>query len=152
MRTQQHRSALGAQGRLIAALGLVSMVVVGAVVIASEDLPAFRQGMWKFTRTVGGKPVETTKCTNPTDDMKRQSAMVQKAGCTVSPIRKAGNTYTFESDCSLKGPRGGGITSHTTTVMTVESDSAYRLEVAGTQDGEPMKETLVARRVGDCAR
>lgn len=36
--------------------------------------------------------------------------------------------------------------------MTVESDGAYRLEVTGTQDGEPMKETLVARRVGDCTR
>ena len=152
MRTGQHRSASCIQGKLVVALGVVSLVVFCGIVIASDDLPAFRQGMWKLTRTVAGKLVETHRCTNPGDDMKRQNAMLQKAGCTFSPVRRSGNTYTFDTDCALNGPRGGGMTSHTTTVMIVEGDSAYRLEVTGTQDGAPMKETLVARRDGDCVR
>jgi hypothetical protein len=152
MRTHQHRSASGTQGRILAALGLISIVVLCGMVAAREELPSFRQGTWKFTRNVSGKPIETTRCTSPTDDMKRQNATLQKAGCTFGPVRKADNTYTFDSDCTIKTPGGGGMTSHTTTVMTVESDSAYRLEVTGTQDGAPMKETLVVRRVGDCTR
>jgi hypothetical protein len=152
MRTHQHRSAFGAQGRILAALCLISIVVLCGMVAAREEFPAFRQGTWKFTRTVSGKPIETTRCTNPTDDMKRQNATLQKAGCTLMPIRKAGNTYTFDSDCTIKTPTGGAMTSHTTTVMTVESDSAYTLEITGTQDGASMKETLVARRVGGCVR
>jgi hypothetical protein len=146
MRARQQGPASRTLGRTIAAVGLIFLTVACSIAIAGEDLPVFRQGMWKFTRTVSGKPVESSKCTNPTDDMKRQNATLAKAGCTFSSIRKAGNTYTYEANCTMPG----GMTSRTTSVLTVESDSAYRLEVNGTVNGEPTKETLVARRVGDC--
>lgn len=137
--------------RTIVAVAVVSVVALCAVVVAREDLPAFRQGMWKFTRTVNGKVIESSKCTVPTDDMKRQNATLQKAGCTFGPVQKSGNTYTFKADCEMKMP-GGSVSSHTTSVLTMENDGAYRLEVTGTADGTPTKESLVARRVGDCSR
>ena len=49
--------------RTIVAVAVVSVVALCAVVVAREDLPAFRQGMWKFTRTVNGKVIESSKCT-----------------------------------------------------------------------------------------
>jgi hypothetical protein len=137
--------------RTVVAFAVVSVVGLCAVVAARQDLPLFRQGMWKFNRTVNGKAIESSKCTVPTDDMKRQNATLQKTGCTFSPIQKSGNTYTFKTDCEMKMP-GGTISSHTTSVLTMESDSAYRLDITGTTDGAPTKESLVARRVGECSR
>jgi hypothetical protein len=148
MRTLQQGTGSRIRGFAIALVGVVSTAVVCMIAAAGEDLPALRQGMWKFTRTVGGKTIESNRCTSPTDDMKRQNATLQKAGCTFSPIRKAGNTFTFDANCTLPG----GMTSRTTSVLTYESDSAYRLDVTGTVGGEPTKETLVARRTGDCTK
>jgi hypothetical protein len=128
-------------------LALAGVLALCGILSAREDLPVFRQGMWSFSRVVNGKPVESTRCTNPTDDMKRQNASLQKAGCTFSPVKKSGTTYTFDADCAIKMP---AIKSHSTSTLTAESDSAYRLEVTGTTDGQPTKESLVARRVGDC--
>jgi hypothetical protein len=36
--------------------------------------------------------------------------------------------------------------------MTVESDSAYKVEIDVVTDGHATKELLVAQRVGDCKR
>jgi hypothetical protein len=42
--------------------------------------------------------------------------------------------------------------SRSTTVITVKSDSAYRVEVNGSTAGQATKELLVARRIGDCKK
>jgi hypothetical protein len=34
--------------------------------------------------------------------------------------------------------------------MTVESDTAYKIEIDGVTDGQTTKELLVAQRIGDC--
>jgi hypothetical protein len=148
MHTRQQSPMSSATHVAVALAAVALTAVVCSVAAAGEDLPAFRQGMWKFTRTVAGRTIESNKCTSPTDDMKRQNATLEKAGCKFSPIRKAGNTYTFEANCTL----AGGMTSQTTSVLTVESDSAYKNEVTGTTAGEATRETLVARRTGDCAK
>lgn len=56
-----------------------------------------------------------------------------------------GNVYTFSSQCQLQG-----ISSQTRSVITVESDSAYTVQVTGTTAGKATNELLKARRVGDC--
>lgn len=90
------------------------------------------------------------KCTSPSDDMKRQNAMLEKAGCRFSPMKKKGNTYTFTTECTVKNPSGGTLIGRTTSIITVESDSAYKVQVDGTANGQSTKELLIARRVGDC--
>jgi len=53
----------------------------------------------------------------------------------------------------MNSPQGGMVSFRSTSVMTVESDSAYKIDVttnAG-QPGPTGKEQLTARRVGDCA-
>jgi hypothetical protein len=116
----------------------------------AEDLPAFRQGLWEFQRTVGTQKMVNKNCTNPTEDMKQQNAMLAKMGCRVSPLTKKGNAYTFTAECAAEGTSGGQVNSLTTTVITVESDSAYTVQVDGTINGQPTKELLTARRIGDC--
>lgn len=116
----------------------------------ADELPALRQGLWKFHRIVAGKPMDVTRCTDPREDMKRQNEMLTKIGCRFTPLKKVGNTYTFSAECAIKNPAGGTLASRSKSVITVESGSAYRVEVVTSSNGQTQKELLVARRVGDC--
>ena len=138
--------------RIVAAASalLVSTLLCGAAV--ADELPVLRQGLWNFQRTVNGKKIEATKCTSPTEDMKTMSAKLEKSGCRLSPVKKSGNVYTYTSDCSMKMPTGATLNSRSSSVLTVESDSSYRLEVDAVTDGQTSKEQLVAKRIGDCTK
>jgi Protein of unknown function (DUF3617) len=129
---------------------LMSTLACGPVL--AEDLPALRQGLWKFQRSVGGKKLETTKCTSPTEDMKKMNAMLEKSGCRFSPLKKSGNVYTYTADCSMKMPTGATMSSRSTSVMTVDSESSYKIEIDVVTDGQASKELLVAQRIGDCKK
>jgi len=129
---------------------LISTLASGPVL--ADDLPALRQGLWKFERTVGGKKVETTKCTSPTEDMKKMNATLEKSGCRFSPVKKAGNVYTYTADCSMKMPSGATMSSRSTSIMTVAGESSYKIEIDVVTDGQASKELLVATRIGDCPK
>ena len=129
---------------------LVSTLLCGPAL--ADDLPALRQGLWKFQRTVGGKKIETTKCTSPTEDMKKMNATLEKSGCRFSPVKKSGNVYTFMADCSMKMPTGATMSSRSTSVMTVDSESSYKIDIDVVTDGQTSKEMLVAQRIGDCTK
>jgi hypothetical protein len=129
---------------------LVSTLLCGPSL--ADDLPALRQGMWKFQRTVGGKKIETTKCTSPTEDMKKMNATLEKSGCRFSPVKKSGNVYTYTADCSMKMPAGATMNSRSTSVMTVAGESSYKIEIDVVTDGQASKELLVATRIGDCPK
>lgn len=126
---------------------------------SAEDLPAFRQGLWEFNRSIDGasapadrKKLTVRKCVDPREDMKTQNAMLAKAGCKFSPMKQMGNTYRFSADCTIQG--AGRSTSR--SVMTVDSDSAYtvKVESEGTKGGKTVRtsEVLSAKRLGDCAK
>ena len=129
---------------------LLSTLACGPVL--ADDLPALRQGMWKYQRTVGGKMIEATKCTNPTEDMKTMNAKLEKSGCRFTPVKKSGNVYTYTADCSMKMPTGATMNSRSTSVMTVGSESSYKIDIDVVTDGQASKETLVAQRTGDCPK
>jgi hypothetical protein len=142
-------------------LAVFAVVVLGAAlamtfaaVAFADPWPTLRSGMWEYKRTMvrsdePGKPVVITKrkCGNPAEDMKRQNAKLTAVGCQFSPVRQAGNTYTFTAQCSM-----AGIQVQSRSTLTVENPGAYRLFVESREGGGMSKETLIARRVGDCAR
>ena len=114
--------------------------------------PALSTGMWEFNRTIEssrtpGKPqtIQTKTCTNPSDDMRKQNEMLTRSGCKFSPVTRAGSTYSYSAACKLQGAEG---TSK--SVLTVENDGAYTIRVESNFGGEPTRELLRARRVGDC--
>ena len=129
---------------------LVSTLLCGPAL--ADDLPALRHGLWKFQRTVGGETLETTKCTSPSEDMKKMNAKLEKGGCRFSPVKKSGNVYTYTADCSMKMPSGSMMSSRSTSVMTVVGESSYKIEIDVVTDGQASKELLVAQRVGDCTK
>ena len=122
--------------------------------LQAEELPSFRRGLWEFQRTMdmggGEKTLSSRRCTEPGEDMRRQNGTFAKAGCKVSPVDRRGGVYSFVADC--RGAGMGNVVSQ--SVITVESDTAYTVEVEASGDvgpgGGKRKETLKARRVGDC--
>jgi hypothetical protein len=131
---------------------LALTALLAAIPALADDPPQFRQGLWEFDRAAGAQRMHKAECTSPTDDMKRQNETIAKGGgCKFSPPVRAGATYTFSADCTMSGP-GGPVSFRSTSVMTAESDSAYRIEVTTTGGAlPPVKETLTARRIGDCS-
>jgi len=136
----------------VATITLASALAITAQAFAQE-WPSLRHGMWDITRTMqapgGGAPKTVTakRCMDPAADWQRQNAQLTQAGCTFTPIKRSGSTYTFSSSCNVMG-----VSSTTTTTIVVESDSAYTLTVEGKTDGEPTKEVMKAKRIGDCAK
>lgn len=146
-RSGSYRHCKGMLVATVAAI-LISTLVSGPVL--ADDLPALRQGLWKFQRTVAGKKIETTKCASPTEDMKTMNAKLEKSGCRFSPVKKSGNVYIYTADCSMKMPSGATMSSRSTSVMTVVSEISYKIEIDVVTDGQPSKELLDAQRIGDC--
>jgi len=139
------------KGMIVATVTAILISTLAAGPVLADDLPALRQGLWNFQRTVGGKKIETTKCTSPTEDMKNMNAKLEKSGCRFSPVKKSENVYSYTADCSIKMPTGATLSSRSTSVMTVVSESSYRIEIDAVTDGQASKELLVAQRVGACA-
>ena len=138
-------------GAAIAAVVACTLQVGASTAAAADPLPAFKPGKWEFTRTVetpGGKPtvMRDTRCTSPTEDMKQQRTKLEAIGCKLSAPARSGNAYAYDAVCSIRG-----APAESKNTMTVESDSAYAVQVKLIQGGKPAStETLKARRVGDC--
>lgn len=126
-------------------LGLLAMATAGS----TAELPSFRPGVWEFERLLGNSKLVARECIDPTQEMRSNQASLAKLGCRLSPLTQDGSTYTFTSECSMKLPSGTSTWS-TSSSLTVESDSAYRLQVQETTQGKTSEQLVVAHRVDDC--
>jgi hypothetical protein len=131
---------------------LVALAVVAPEAARADEPPSFRHGLWEFDRTIGGQKLQTKSCSNPSEDMQRQNAILEKGGCKFPPGKRSGNAYTFTVDCAVRTPDSDPVTVRSASVITVESDSAYKVDITTTGAGTSMEEHLIARRVGDCAK
>jgi hypothetical protein len=119
------------------------------------DGPVFAKGLWQFDRTmeVSSRNAEmpnnkhvrvdppVRRCVDPTVAMKETFRPVAVGTCRSSPPEKGRNTYRFAKRCDYLGP--------VTTTISIDSPTSYR-ETNEMLAGPPRKETVVARRLGDC--
>ena len=131
---------------IVSALTLLALAPLTA---GAADLPAFRPGIWEYERLVGGSKFVARECVDPTQEMRSHNASLEKLGCRFSPLSQEGSTYTYSGECAMKLPSGASSWS-TTSTLTVESETAYRLEVRETNQGKTSAQTVVAHRVDDC--
>lgn len=115
----------------------------------ADDVPLLRQGLWEYQRTAGAQKFAATECIDPSEDLRRQHAALERLGCKVAPVGRDGTTYTYAADCALKLP-SGVVTFTTTTVLTADSDTAYRIERRINNQGATSDESISAKRVADC--
>lgn len=124
----------------------------GATSPQEDEWPTFRPGRWEFTRTlemVGGpaKPTKLTRtaCVDPTSEMKKQNEVLVKGGCRLKPVVRRGEAYTFSASCTVQGRP-----STTTSVLTARGQDSYTVDVEARVGDQETRETLSARRLGDC--
>src|SRR4030095_330224 len=133
--------------RLATLLAMGSTFAMGTFPARADEVPLLRQGLWEYQKTAGANKFAATECIDPSEDLRRQHAAWQKMGCTLSPMLRNGSSYTYAAECSVKLP-SGAVTFSTVSVLTAESDSAYRLENRMTNQGSTTNESITATRGG----
>lgn|SRR5512136_2773711 len=141
-----YNTSKGCSKRIFSGIALLLGLLLVYSTVSADPLPTFRQGMWYFHRTMAGKNMETKKCVDPSGDI------LQKGGCKLSSVKKSKNTYTFTADCPAVAPTIPELGGRMTVILTVVSDSFYKVESQGTINGQAVKEFLDARRTGDCTK
>jgi len=142
----------------------VAVVVIGcglaaATVVKAEEFagPSFRRGMWQFERTLeytgpSTQPPPTAfsirqemrRCVDPTESMKETFKPLNVGACHSAKPERLDNRYVFSLRCDFIGP--------VRTVIELEGDGAYTEINELTVGKFPRKDTVIARRVGDCEK
>jgi hypothetical protein len=124
--------------------------------VQAYDGPSFSKGLWKFERSLevssrkNGMPnakhvrvdPPVTRCVDPTEAMKETFRPVSIGSCHSTLPEKIRNGYHFAQRCDYLGP--------VKTIISIESETAYRETNELTVGPSPKKEIVVARRIGDC--
>jgi hypothetical protein len=85
-----------------------------------------------------------TRCVDPTEAMKETFKPLSVGGCHSVKPEKLDNRYVFSMRCDYLGP--------VRTVIEVEGDAAYTEINELTVGNFPRKDTVIARRIGDCEK
>ena len=108
----------------------MALCLITAAALAADELPAFKKGLWNFQRTLSGegmqalpKNISSKRCADPSEDMRKQNAMLSALGCTLNPAVLQDNRYSFLTEC----PASLGLATRMATTIIVESDSVYRV-------------------------
>lgn len=124
--------------------------------LQAYDGPSFTKGLWLFQRSTefvtqhwvlpNARRVKVeqpvARCVNPTEAMIETFRAVNIGSCqSTSPTRQK-NTFVFAKRCDYLGP--------VKTVITVESETAYRETNELLAGKSPKRDIVVARRIGDC--
>ena len=144
---------------VIACCVLLRTAVNHSGAVASDELPALREGLWEYQRTVqrsdeDWSPKDTTirECGNPTTVLEQQNAVYRKLGCAIVTTRVTEAIYQVKADCPTKN----GIKTESRGVTTFDGDSAYTsvIDSEGPVAGKLVQfvERLSAKRVGDCEK
>jgi len=125
----------------------------------AKDPPKFRPGLWQFDRTLEIDGVKTERrlltsnlvvkpreirCVNPHVALKAASRPLYLGNCRVTRSQPGDNEYVTMTFC---GP-GDPVKSE----LKVESDTAYTEINEGRIGASTTRDTVVARRIGDCHR
>lgn len=128
-------------------------MLVGATVAAAageNEGPLPRAGMWELKTTLQGQAASARssserQCVDPMAHLRRAAERLLEQGCKVSGLKKRWNTYSFASECR---PDGGLRLTY--SVMNVDDENTYTLDVVSHGSEGMVKEHLEAKRLGEC--
>jgi hypothetical protein len=147
--TQSRLPFIASRVRRVLLLAFPVLVVAAPGPVRADDVPSFRQGLWEYERGSGGHKYAATECLDPGEELRRQQIALQKMGCTLSPTTRAGSTWSYSADCTVKMPSGAMKFSRS-SALTADSDNAYQVETRTTNQRGTVSEVITARRVADC--
>ena len=141
-------------------ISLVAGLLLSALPMGEQPLaydgPTFSKGLWLFQRSTefvtkhwvlpNARRVKVeppvVRCVNPTEAMMETFRQVSIGACQSTRPERQKNTFTFAKRCDYLGP--------VKTVISVESDIAYRETNELLTSASPKRDIVVARRLGDC--
>lgn len=133
-------------------LTLLICTIVPSLILA-EEIPFRKAGLWEIEIAKNDEaPIIMKQCVDLASEQKtlEMSKSIAKDICSKNEIRKDGNTYISESDCTMAGNRtltttatSGDFTSHYESQVTVRS-------VAGDGSTPDSEINLSADWIGQC--
>lgn len=135
----------------VAGVGAALMLAWG--VSRAEEWPEVQHGLWETERSMENEAgsLKDSICTNPIEDLKKLNrTLEQNSDCQYDPPSKDGDSYRYRTECAMNNLGGVSFSVVTTSVLTMDGENAYSLEVERTISSTTKKETLRAKRVGDC--
>jgi len=138
-------------------LGIVLPLVLPAIALAAPgrtpvDVPTLRPGMWRLEKGEGKQAVAVSRCCNPSEELLQQFDRLRQAGARVAPVKRRGNTWTFEAEITMQDARGHDVHGRTVTRMTVRGATAYSLRIDNYTGEKKTTQTLTATRTGECPK
>lgn len=129
----------------------VFLWAITMVASAADQVPALRKGMWDLKQNINGRPYNTRKCMGPYAELIRQHTALTESGCSFQTSTKSATQFEIRSKCIKRDPAGRRWESDSVSILTVQSDTSYQLDVRGTTNTVPMQESVQGRWVGTCS-
>jgi hypothetical protein len=128
-----------------------ALVALHPAASAAQDGMQRKSGLWELRMSAAAPPM--TQCVDQARDgvLPQWGAQLGKdAKCTQSNVQKQTGRMSFESSCQMTG-----MTSKSTTVISGDMNSAYRMEVRSKYDPPFMGQTessltIDAKWLGAC--
>lgn len=133
--------------RMVAA----TVMLVAMQAVQGQEAPVLRKGIWDLKKVINGRPYDTRKCMEPFVELIRQHEEIAASGCTYKTSKKAAGQWEINSRCSKTNSEGRRWESSSVAVVKVESETSYKMEVTGTTNTVPLRESVTGRWVGNCA-
>jgi hypothetical protein len=126
----------------------VVSALVPALAEAQSEFPKRKPGLWEITINMAGdEPRKVLQCTDERTDRQMFETMggAFKKDCRKNEMRRSGDRYVGESDCTYNGQR-------VLTKIAIVGDftKAYTTRVDGDTAGRKSLTTMQARFLGAC--
>ena len=136
-------------------LVVLVLLLFAPLVMAAQDFPKLKSGLWEMSNTMPGRPggpMTSTICLDASlqQDMLNLSSGMMQGMCSRHELKVSGNKVTGDVVCKM-----GDSTMKSRSVMTMTGDTAYRTVAHTTFDppfgGMATADTVIeGRYVGAC--
>src|ERR1700733_6845410 len=129
---------------------LVLMVCAGTVgaVMAADQMPHHKAGLWEITMTLAQKPGHEKICLDDATEklMYKMGVGMSQKMCSQVSMHSSTSQFTVESTC-----KSGNSTFSSRSVTTFTGDTAYRTEITSHHENRPDSTTTMdGKWIGSC--
>ncbi|MEZ5559747.1 MAG: DUF3617 family protein [Pseudomonadales bacterium] len=122
----------------------------GGAGIQADELPARAPGLWQLVKQVEDEPrplPAVLQCSDSTTDQRLggRAFLASTDPCAQIEVVPETSSWRIEAQCdTAAGPM------RETTLLTGDFETSYRMEQTASIAGMQIRQTVVARRLGDC--
>ena len=130
------------------ALSVAAMLMSAVVLAGDDEMPTQKPGLWQVTMTNAKNGSRSFKMCQDAASVAagKASADAQLKNCSKNSLRREGNTWIADNECTMSGMH---VVSH--SEMTAHGDEAYHTQVQSTYgSGKAETTTIDHKYLGAC--